>query len=84
MFVVAKSYISCLRSDQKLSGNAMDSGEQNGTVSSLLTVDDVDVEFLPLIYEIIRRSVFLVNVLLYVFMEMEMNCFVNSDFKIPG
>jgi hypothetical protein len=36
--------------------SAMDSGEQNGpTLPSQLTVDDVDVEFLPLIYEIIRR-----------------------------
>jgi hypothetical protein len=34
----------------------MDSGEQNGgALPSQLTVDDVDVEFLPLIYEIIRR-----------------------------
>jgi hypothetical protein len=33
----------------------MDSGEQIGAaLSSQLTVDDVDVEFLPLIYEIIR------------------------------
>lgn len=36
--------------------NAMDSGEQNcAALPSQLTVDDVDVEFLPLIYEIIRR-----------------------------
>lgn len=36
--------------------NVMDSGEQNGAaLPSQLTVDDVDVEFLPLIYEIIRR-----------------------------
>lgn len=34
----------------------MDSSEQNGAaLASKLTVDDVDVEFLPLIYEIIRR-----------------------------
>ncbi|KAJ9576703.1 hypothetical protein L9F63_025404, partial [Diploptera punctata] len=33
----------------------MDSAEQNGTtIPAQLTVDDVDVEFLPLIYEIIR------------------------------
>lgn len=36
--------------------NAMDSGEQNCVaLPSQLTVDDIDVEFLPLIYEIIRR-----------------------------
>jgi hypothetical protein len=34
----------------------MDSGDQGSAVlSSKLRVDDVDVEFLPLIYEIIRR-----------------------------
>ena len=34
----------------------MDSSDENGAaLSTKLTVDDVDVEFLPLIYEIIRR-----------------------------
>lgn len=32
-----------------------DSSDQHETAPSTLTVDDVDVEFLPLIYEIIRR-----------------------------
>jgi hypothetical protein len=33
----------------------MDTTDQNGAaLSSQLTVDDVDAEFLPLIYEIIR------------------------------
>ena len=31
------------------------SDENGGALSTKLTVDDVDVEFLPLIYEIIRR-----------------------------
>ncbi|PSN44499.1 hypothetical protein C0J52_09060 [Blattella germanica] len=45
--------LSCFLSTKR--GNAMDSGDQNGTtIPAQLTVDDVDVEFLPLIYEIIR------------------------------
>lgn len=50
---VGSRTISCLMGEGI---NAMDCGEQNcAALPSQLTVDDVDVEFLPLIYEIIRR-----------------------------